>query len=95
MMESIASALVVPLTMTWRTLILPEISFLVSSLVDSAFCCSSSAVLIIIVEATAATRIRAMKTIIAPIPIEPASPSLFLSWYSSLIRVSPVGPCGR
>ncbi len=74
-------------------LIFPEISFLVSLLVCSAFCCSSSAVLMMIVEATAATRIRAMKTIIAPIPMEPSSRFLSTVWYSSLIACSPVPPC--
>ena len=66
------------MTNTSTTETFPEICFLVSSLVFSAFCWSSSAVLMMIVEATAATRIRAMKTIIAPIPIEPDSLSLFM-----------------
>ena len=41
--------------------------------VFSAFCCSSSAVLMMM-RSTAATRIRAMKTIIAPIPMDPPPP---------------------
>ena len=78
-----------PLTIMLIIDIFPEISFLVSSLVDSAFCCSSSAVLMMIVEATAATRIRAMKTIIAPIPMEPSSWFLSTVWLYSLMRVHP------
>ena len=39
-------------------------------------------------------RIRAMKTIIAPIPIDPSSRFLSTVWYSSLICVSPVPPRG-
>ena len=53
--------------------ILPEISCCVSLPDCCAFCCNFSPVWMITALATAATRIRAMNTIIAPIPIEPQS----------------------
>jgi hypothetical protein len=42
----------------------------------------------IIVEATAATRIRAMKTIIAPIPMDPSVSLVSLGIVSRLIQVT-------
>ena len=58
---------------------LVDICSWVSSPLACAFCCSFSAVWIMTAAATAATRINAMKTIIAPIPIA-ASSSCFVSF---------------
>ena len=51
------------------TVIFDAIMSVVSSPVVCAFCCNFSAVWMMTAAATAATRISAMKTIIAPIPI--------------------------
>ena len=60
------------------------LEFILSSIIPEDFVERSSTVLMIIVEAMAATRIRAMNTIMAPIPMLPLSS---FTWSAYLINV--------